>query len=173
MSIIKHIKIENLSYKMDNNDFNDRLNDLSRVNIFVGANNSGKSRFMRSLFYNNKIPLKFFPNDTLFEEYLEMSKKFKSYENSIINPYSSEKQRAYDDIKMSLKEISYIEESKTPLPELISVYKTGVVNVSPSHEHLLKPYSEYFETFFPNLKFNDQLFNYDFYKIYIYLHCEV
>lgn len=167
MSIIKHIKIENLSYKMDNNDFNDRLNDLSRVNIFVGANNSGKSRFMRSLFYNNKIPLKFFPNDTLFEEYLEMSKKFKSYENSIINPYSSEKQRAYDDIKMSLKEISYIEESKTPLPELISVYKTGVVNVSPSHEHLLKPYSEYFETFFPNLKFNDQLFNYDFYKIYI------
>ena len=65
MSIIKHIKIENLSYKMDNNDFNDRLNDLSRVNIFVGANNSGKSRFMRSLFYNNKIPLKFFPNDTM------------------------------------------------------------------------------------------------------------
>lgn len=43
MSIIKHIKIENLSYKMDNNDFSDRLNDLSRVNIFVGANNSGKS----------------------------------------------------------------------------------------------------------------------------------
>ncbi|WP_296865549.1 AAA family ATPase [uncultured Methanobrevibacter sp.] len=167
MSIIKHIKIENLSYKMDNDDFIDRLNDLSRVNIFVGANNTGKSRFMRSLFFNKGIPLRFLPNDKLFQEYVDGSKKFKADENSLIGPYSPEKQRAYDDIKNASKEISFIEESKTPLSELVNVYKRGVVNASSTHKQLLKPYVEYFETFFPNLEFNDQLFNYNFYKIYV------
>lgn len=167
MTIIKHVKIENLSYQLDSNDFNDRLDDLSRINIFIGANNSGKSRFMRHLFFNNKIPLKFLPNDKSFEEYLSMSKKFKSYENSIINPYSTEKRKAYDDIKKALKEISYIEESRSPLSELADLYKKTVINAGSNHEQLLKPYSEYFEAFFPNILFNDRLFNYNFYKIYI------
>ena len=144
MTIIKHVKIENLSYQLDSNDFNDRLDDLSRINIFIGANNSGKSRFMRHLFFNNKIPLKFLPNDKSFEEYLSMSKKFKSYENSIINPYSTEKRKAYDDIKKALKEISYIEESRSPLSELADLYKKTVINAGSNHEQLLKPYSEYF-----------------------------
>ena len=167
MSIIKHIKIENLSYKMDNENYEDRLNDLSKINIFVGANNTGKSRFMRSLFFNDGISLKFLPNDELLNEYNKNSMKFKSNELSIVNPYSNEKQKAYNDIKKALKEITYIEESTTPLPELIRVYKTGVINDSPEHEHILKPYSDYFKEFFPYLEFNDNLFRYDFYKIYI------
>ena len=32
-----------------------RLSNLSRINILIGANNSGKSRFLRSLFVNTKI----------------------------------------------------------------------------------------------------------------------
>lgn len=167
MSIIKHIKIENSSYKMDDEAFIDRLNDLSMVNIFIGANNSGKSRFMRSLFYNNGISLKFLPNDDLLDEYSSNSNEFKSYKNSIINSYSAEKQKAYDDIKKALREIYYIEESVTPLPELVRLYRTSVINASPSHEHYLKPFSDYFEEFFPNLEFNDNLFKYDFYKIYL------
>lgn len=152
---------------MNNESFEDRLNDLSRVNIFVGANNTGKSRFMRSIFFNNGITLKFLPNDKLLKEYSEKSKEFKSYETSIINPYSNEKQKAYDDIKSALKEITYIEESITPLPELVSVYKTRVNKGIPDYERLTIAYINLFEKFFPNLEFNDHLFKYDFYKIYL------
>ena len=164
---IKHLKIEKEEYTTLNSEKEGRLENLSKVNIFIGANNSGKSRFMRSIFFNNGISLKFLPNDELLNEYNINSMKFKSNELSIVNPYSDEKQKAYDDIKKALKEITYIEESATPLPELIKVYKTGVINASPDHEHFLKPYSDYFEEFFPNLEFNDYLFRYDFYKIYI------
>ncbi len=167
MSIIKHIKIENASYKMDNENFHERLNDLKRVNIFVGANNSGKSRFMRSLFFNDGISLKFLPNEELLTEYLDKSNEFKSYENSIINPYSAEKQKAYDEIKKALREIDYIEESVTPLPELVKLYRTSVINANPNHERYLKPYLEYFERFFSNLDFNNNLFKYEFYKMYL------
>ncbi|WP_312314969.1 ATP-dependent nuclease [Empedobacter brevis] len=40
------------------------LNNLSRVNIFIGPNNSGKSRFMRDLFIDNNI--------TISEDYLNL-----------------------------------------------------------------------------------------------------
>jgi AAA15 family ATPase/GTPase len=33
----------------------DALQNLSRVNIFIGPNNSGKSRFLRALFYDNEL----------------------------------------------------------------------------------------------------------------------
>lgn len=51
---IKHLKIQKQQYNIIGSEFNDRLDDLSKVNIFVGANNSGKSRFMRSIFYVDK-----------------------------------------------------------------------------------------------------------------------
>ena len=54
MSIIKDLKIENDDYTIINSPNEDWLMNLSRINIFVGANNTGKSRFMRSLFYVDK-----------------------------------------------------------------------------------------------------------------------
>lgn len=48
MSIIKDLKIENDDYTIINSPNEDWLMNLSRINIFVGANNTGKSRFMRS-----------------------------------------------------------------------------------------------------------------------------
>lgn len=64
MSIIKDLKIENDDYTIINSPNEDWLMNLSRINIFVGANNTGKSRFMRSLFYVDKdYSLKFLPND--------------------------------------------------------------------------------------------------------------
>ena len=64
MSIIKDLKMENDDYTIINSPNEDWLMNLSRINIFVGANNTGKSRFMRSLFYVDKdYSLKFLPND--------------------------------------------------------------------------------------------------------------
>ena len=75
---IKHLKIKNQSYKIVNSEFEDRLEDLSKVNIFVGANNSGKSRFMRSLFYIDKRDkLNFLPNDNLFDNFMNQFMIFK------------------------------------------------------------------------------------------------
>lgn len=50
---IKHLKIEKEGYITINSELDKRLENLSKVNIFIGANNSGKSRFMRSLFYED------------------------------------------------------------------------------------------------------------------------
>ncbi|HBG1591618.1 hypothetical protein KWV42_19335 [Clostridioides difficile] len=44
---------------LDFDNFNeytlDRIDNLSKVNIFVGANNSGKSRFLRTIFNLNSF----------------------------------------------------------------------------------------------------------------------
>ncbi|MBY2445730.1 hypothetical protein KWX03_17860 [Clostridioides difficile] len=44
---------------LDTDNFNeyklDRIDNLSKVNIFVGANNSGKSRFLRTIFNSNSF----------------------------------------------------------------------------------------------------------------------
>lgn len=37
------------SYYDENNEPNTRLKNASNINIFIGANNSGKSRFIRNL----------------------------------------------------------------------------------------------------------------------------
>ncbi|WPA86236.1 hypothetical protein [Bacillus cereus] len=45
---------------------NKKMNNLSKVNIFVGANNSGKSRMLRELFQEDG--LKFIPADVDINE---------------------------------------------------------------------------------------------------------
>lgn len=163
MSIINYLKIEHYSYSMIESDFTDRLNNLSKINIFVGANNSGKSRFMRSIFFNGS-KLKFLPNDELFEYYVSQSNKFKLDENKP-SPYGHrEKREAYGQIEKILKEIEYIKESETPLQDLIDLY-----NMHKSNRYLkISPvYNEYFNEYFEELEFNKELFNYNFHKIYI------
>jgi predicted ATP-dependent endonuclease of OLD family len=63
--ISKEIKISNNSFSFqNNNDKSNVLNGLSKVNIFVGENNSGKSLFMRSLIKD--LNFKFIPfNDEI------------------------------------------------------------------------------------------------------------
>ncbi len=49
--MIQELQINDPNYQNKTKDTpQNRLNELSKINIFVGANNSGKSRFMRSLF---------------------------------------------------------------------------------------------------------------------------
>lgn len=63
VTIIKQIKIPDDSYKFisDKKEETDVLKNLSKINIFVGENNSGKSRFLRSIIA--KKDLEFIPSD--------------------------------------------------------------------------------------------------------------
>ncbi len=58
-----------------------KLKSLSKSNIFIGANNSGKSRFMRELFYDD-INVKFLNYDSLF---LRLNNEILTYNNNIKN----------------------------------------------------------------------------------------
>lgn len=64
VTIIKEIKIPDNSYSFISDD-EEMLKNLSKINIFVGENNSGKSRFLRSLI--KKQDLEFIPNNKYIE----------------------------------------------------------------------------------------------------------
>ena len=127
---IKNLKIENKSYSVINSAFEDRLDDLSRVNILVGANNSGKSRFMRSLFYiDNNTKLNFLPNDEFFEYYLNKVERFKYFIN---NPgdkrFYNEEVQAYRNINNNLNDVEYLVESQEFNSKLIQINNN--INIS-------------------------------------------
>lgn len=52
------IKINDINYKFKTWDIETEINWLNKINIFVGQNNSGKSRFLRSIF-SSKINFKY------------------------------------------------------------------------------------------------------------------
>ena len=169
MSIIKDLKIENEDYTLINFSTKDWFNNLSKVNIFIGANNSGKSRFMRSIFYQDKdYELKFLPNDVMFDKFLKQSEEFKNSLQKRPNIIeSTDQQRAKRDILQCLHEIEYIEESKRPYQDLINIY------IETSETEIKQPMSyayecnEIFKKFFEGIEFDYDLFRYNFYRIYI------
>ena len=163
---IKHLKIEREEYKTVNSEHKHKLENLSKINIFIGANNSGKSRFMRSLFFkDNNYKLKFIPNDELFDKFIKQANEFKNPAIKQKSMMYTDKRDSYSNIENNLKEIEYIEESQTPFPNLQSVYlnyKNNYVQYGTPQYH-----KEYFEEYFDEIPLEKELFNYDFYKIYI------
>ena len=167
MSIIKDLKIEYDDYTIINSINKDCLMDLSKVNIFVGANNTGKSRFMRSLFYADKdYELTFLPNDSQFDTFLKQATKFKkSFRKSMLE--SQEQRRAKSDIFNSLHDIEYVEESTAPYQDLIKIY--NYANYDSKNPPMSYEYecNEIFKNYFNEIEINDNLFRYNFYRIYI------
>ena len=169
MSIIKDLKIENDDYTIINSPNEDWLMNLSRINIFVGANNTGKSRFMRSLFYVDKdYSLKFLPNDPQFDTFLKQSEEFKksiNKRNGLLD--SQDQRRAKSNILKSLHDIEFIEEAINPWPDLIRIYSNSDNDFKKqpmSYEHEC---NEIFNKFFNEIEIDDNLFRYNFYRIYI------
>lgn len=163
---IKHLKIELEEYKIVNSEYTHQLENLSKINIFIGKNNSGKSRFMRSIFFiNNNYKLEFLPNDELFDKFIKQANKFK-------DPLVEQKARnysnryyVYSNIEKYIEEIEYLKESETPFPNLKKLYINYKNNqVKQGTQRYLK---EYFEEYFDGIPLEKELFNYDFYKIYI------
>ena len=126
--IIKHLKIEKEEYSTLNSEKDGRLENLSKVNIFIGANNSGKSRFMRSLFFiNNNNKLKFLPNDDLFDKFINQANEFKRPEIKQKARYNL-KNNIYSTIEQRLNEIEYLEESKAAYENLTKLYQNYLKN---------------------------------------------
>ena len=157
MSIIKDLKNKNGDYTIINSTAEDCLNDLSKINIFVGANNSGKSRFMRSLYIN--IPLVFLPSNKQFETFLKQRDVIERQRYAHLNAILTE-----------IKNIEFVVESKTPCPKFINHYNDYMDNEN-NRGVILPNGVEYNDIkFFKNfheIDINDNLFKYDFYRIYI------
>ena len=66
---IKHLKIKKQEYNFVKSE--DKLENLSKINIFIGTNNSGKSRFMRSLFYMGNNKLDFIPTEEKYNYFIK------------------------------------------------------------------------------------------------------
>lgn len=167
MSIIKDLVIRDKSYNYLNNE-NQEICDLSRVNIFIGENNSGKSRFLRSIFYskeeNNLIFKPYNEDFYLFiqdvEELKEAIEENKYHSNS---NYSD----SYMEIYNKLNSIEYLEESKCPCYELVQLYQHSLPKSENKHSIWGIIISTLDENFEKNIKFEEDLFKYEFEKIYI------
>lgn len=165
MVVLKDIWLESCPYSIVEEEHEDWICNLSKVNIFVGANNTGKSRFLRSLFYRDtKYKFKFFPQTNLIEGYVNKSKKFKEYvfkhQNSIYDTY--ERQAKFN-VYNAIKDIDFIVESETPLPDLVRLFGVNRRKNSNSKNW----YDKINEEYFPEITFDENLYKYDFYKIYI------
>ncbi|MEA4957218.1 hypothetical protein SDC9_08479 [bioreactor metagenome] len=76
--IIKDINIKNDSYYF-NTQNNLKLSGLSKVNIFIGENNSGKSRLLRDIFKSFGSELQFIPqNSEILNKYQNINKSIDS-----------------------------------------------------------------------------------------------
>lgn len=165
MVILKDIWLESRQYTIIDDDNNDRISNLSKVNIFVGANNTGKSRFLRSLFYIDKTSkLKFFPSDYLIKDYIEQSDKFKKYMIKHKDRlYNSNENNAKVSVYRNLDDIEFIIESESPLMGLVKLFNTRRGNNS----NVSIWYEKIQEEFFSKVSIDENLFKFDFYKIYI------
>lgn len=165
MVILKDICLESRPYTIIDEEYSDRISNLSKVNIFVGANNTGKSRFLRSLFYlDNNSKLKFFPSYYLIKDYIDRSEEFKEYMSNYHNSLLDLNERnAKLNVYNNLKDIEFIIESETSLKDLVNLFKLN----DNSNYNNINWYDEIHEKFFPNLTFDENLFKFNFYKIYI------
>lgn len=158
MQIMKDFLIETEGYNSENN----WLSDLSRVNVFVGVNNAGKSRFLRSIFFPNiENKLKFFPHDNKFSELLDGIEHFKSDEIKNMMRYrANEDKNAYSSMFNLINVPQYLIESENPFNQWQSFFNKNHSKIR-GFENLIKE-------FFSDFDFNDEnLFRYEFYKVYI------
>ncbi|WP_295612971.1 AAA family ATPase [uncultured Methanobrevibacter sp.] len=164
---IKHLKIEKQEYDFVKSE--DKLENLSKINIFIGTNNSGKSRFMRFLFYmGNNDKLNFIPDDEKYNYFIKQTTKFKEFINE--NRNKSFRQAQADALNIINKHIKdspkYLTESKPHYTELINIYK-NIERQPPSRNTYLYFCKEIFTEYFNEINFDTNTFNYNFHKIYI------
>lgn len=139
------------------------LKNLSKVNIFVGENNSGKSRFLRNLIFQSDSPYKFFPYLYGYERLqLELKDYIKEIDEVIIrrfgckdyneirklfeprniDEYLKSGSEHFDHFLMTLKKLldktPYIEPTDHKLtPSQVSNLRTDIISIIMKHEKLI------------------------------------
>lgn len=105
--------INNLPLQEEGLENNEWLSNLSKINIFLGSNNSGKSNLMRKII---KIPqLNFIPHDKNFLEIYDLIIDLGNLIDSILNRYQI---ADYAGIK---NQYSHLEKSKFVIEELNNI----------------------------------------------------
>ena len=120
VTIIKDLKIENNSYSTIAESGNDFLNDLSRINVFIGENNCGKSRFMRSLFLNGENPeINFKTTEEAYEKYIPNIENFINELEEYLKKYTEKYSNYIPSIETILTELQGKLSDEFPKKEII------------------------------------------------------
>jgi len=128
-------------YKLENPNTNDKiLSNLSKLNIFVGTNNSGKSRFLRNIFSSST--LNFLPTGINLDAINRLIANLKIEVKSIMDKY---RVLDYDNINgyiSSITEIQSVHENKNYFEHLFN----GIIKLTSTTEgrpFTLSSYSAY------------------------------
>lgn len=171
-NIIKEIKLQDKNYSFINNSGTQGnwIQFLSKINIFVGENNSGKSRLLRSLLSNE---LDYIPSSFVIADYNKeveaLNNEFGSYFKNIGIKIKSFKE--INDALNAINKIEFISESIN-LSENFSKLKQSIKTLEDekdtstngiSHPLIAEGLFRILET----KKFDDYLKSYTFKRIYI------
>ena len=121
--IIKDLKLADEDYSVFNNEDeteNKILRNLSKINIFVGENNSGKSRLLRSIIKNKE--LEFSPNydlNSLNETIADITHKISEYTERNLN--NTDIGNKIFSILEKFEEIKIIKTGENPLNPIINL----------------------------------------------------
>ncbi len=118
---VEHYNFENSEHSLSN---------INRLNIFIGANNSGKSRFLRTLFSDRNFKIKLFE-----DSFTEISAVFKSILEEITQKLNN----------LGLEDIGsqYISNIKATLAEKIRILKEiGLNNINTIATEILSFWKE-------------------------------
>lgn len=154
--IIKELKIPDQSYHFESDNEREHiLQNLSKINIFVGENNSGKSRFLRSIV--TKEDFEFKPNSENLKTVNTLIDNLKNEMNIFLDEHNSIKRTNYRKIlKQKLDEIEKIEFYKPqedpliPIKDFISLIislDTKNYSESPEDQNSLSQLEESLEYF--------------------------
>lgn len=136
--IINKLKFHDESYKFILEDCeSDYLDNLGKLNIFIGQNNSGKSRLMRSILNNEQI--EFYPtpksvsilnpsfdkSEDIIKFFNECAQKIRDYDDIIIK---SVLPKYFKDIK-SFPPISFLKNNSNIIDEYDSFFNTIYKNL--------------------------------------------
>ncbi|SEO06430.1 AAA domain-containing protein, putative AbiEii toxin, Type IV TA system [Terribacillus saccharophilus] len=109
------------------------LENLSKVNILVGSNNSGKSRFLRNLASMNEISFR--PSEYDYREIQKLISSFKFELASIINKYNANAFGAYTIQSLRQTYDPWIHEGEDPFTEYNQMMKS-LENMESRHDNI-------------------------------------
>ena len=179
-TIIRELKISDPSYSFISKDGKkgDFLKNLSKINIFVGENNSGKSRFLRSIIKN--FDLEFIPSSPEFKLLNEKIIPFLKDELIYFGDYRLSGSSIINDLKPLIDQINPKKTLKSGENTLKSIEKlisyceslkkqfnisSGGINFSAAGEIIESKIDQAFDKFDRN--FNQMNRDYTFKKLYI------
>ncbi|MGG1520209.1 AAA family ATPase [Paenibacillus oryzisoli] len=168
-----------VNYNIDDRR-NKVLPNLSKINIFVGENNSGKSVFLRKLF--SLTDLVFYPSTIVIDSINELKKRMRDEVVQILNEYKIDD---YEGIKQSIDFIEKIEKIdinkdhltrimnvvsklERPSPDGVIFYNGAMVRDLPigNKDELVKKIKNLGNTLKYQLQENREEISFDFRRIY-------